>query len=89
MDHSSTLEEKTLAYWNTSSTFHGKPSQTPEMNIQQGLKSCGDNLMFLGPHRRLAYRTQQLQDALIDGKPRRKSKTAVAATVLPMKRAHA
>lgn len=87
MDPATTLESKTLAYWNTCSTFHGKPSQTPDMNMQEGLKACGDNLMYLGPHRPLAYRTSQLLDSLIEGKPRQKKKAQPVATVLSLKRA--
>lgn len=87
MDPNTTLAQKTLAYWNTSSTFHGKPSQTPDMNMQQGLKSCSDNLRMLGPHRPLAFRTSQLLEQLIDGKPRRRKKDQPVATLLNLRRA--
>lgn len=83
MDSATTIEQKTLAYWNTSSTFRGKPSQTPDMNMQQGLKSCSDNLAVLGPQRPLAKRTSQLLEQLIEGKPRRKSKQNTATVLRP------
>lgn len=85
MDSTSTLEEKTQAYWVTSSAFRGKNKTGKEINTQTALGTCGKVLLYLGPHRLLFNRMAQLQDSIIVGQPRKKP--AHVATVTKLRNA--
>ncbi len=73
MDANTSLETKTQAYWNTSAAFHGKPSQY-DITTEKALKVCGDSIMYLGPHRPLAFRMSLLQESIIMGTTKKRTK---------------
>jgi hypothetical protein len=74
------LEDKTLAYWNVSSTFQGRDSQLPKLNTMEAIDTLNKTLAVLNPARPLSSRVHLLATAVIDGGRRRKPKTT--ATVL-------
>lgn len=76
------LENKTLAYWNMSSVYHGKASSLKQLTTADALKMFNEHLQVLNPHRPLSMRLRQMQEEIIVGG--KKKRKASAATVLRM-----
>jgi hypothetical protein len=73
------LEEKTLGYWNLSTAYQGKPSQTPNITTEGAIKACNTLAEQINPARPLAKRIFLIKDSIIVGAPKSKrSKTPVA-----------
>lgn len=81
------LEEKTLGYWNLSSTYQGKPSQTPNITTEQAIKTCNVLASQINPARPLAKRVYLIKDSIIVGSPKRSKKQAyVSSNVVKLAR---
>lgn len=81
-----TIEQKTLAYWNVCSAYHGRISQYPKLTTEQALRILQDDASVLGPHRPLKHKVLHLLGSIIEGTPkgRGKKQPTITAKVLPL-----
>ncbi len=83
------LEEKTLGYWNLSTAYQGKPSQTPNITTEKAISVCNTLASQINPARPLAKRVYRIQDNIIHGSPkvkRSKKQLDVCSNVIQLAR---
>lgn len=64
--------EATLSYWRVAKAFNGHPQCEP-LTVQQAFQLLNPHLSWMGQHRRVIRRMYLMQQAIIEGKPRKAS----------------
>ena len=78
-----TLDDKTLAYWNMSSTFNGRDSQTPKLTTAEALNTLNNTFAVINPARPLYNKLVRLHSSIIVGGRKTKSKTTATDLQMP------
>ena len=80
------LSDKTLVYWNMSSTYNGRPSQEKNLTTEKAITQVRNTLAILNPARPLAKQLYAFQEEIIV-RPKRSKQTAKIVQLPSAKRA--